>query len=177
MRAVSSRVPPASRNRRSISDAVAAGRFKNNPNYLPRFYTPANFAAVASIRDACDDAGISMVQAAYSWVLKHSALDLANGDGVLLGASTLDQLDANIDACRDDGGDDLPGPVLAALARPRDAARGAPACRLVSDGLAAPSAGGGRAVWRRVVRGVNPFALCFKRSRGCGWFPPPSIAL
>ena len=96
-------------------DAVAAGRFKNNPNYLPRFYTPANFAAVASIRDACDDAGISMVQAAYSWVLKHSALDLENGDGVLLGASTLDQLDANIDACRDDGGDDLPGPVLAAL--------------------------------------------------------------
>lgn len=29
---------------------VAAGRFKNNPNYLPRFYTDANFNAVAMVR-------------------------------------------------------------------------------------------------------------------------------
>ena len=29
---------------------VAAGRFKNNPNYLPRFYTDANFNAVAIVR-------------------------------------------------------------------------------------------------------------------------------
>jgi len=28
---------------------VAAGRFKNNPNYLPRFYTDANFNAVAMV--------------------------------------------------------------------------------------------------------------------------------
>ena len=36
-------------------------------------------------------------------------------DGVLLGASNLDQLDANIDACRDDGGDDLPQAVRDAM--------------------------------------------------------------
>ena len=46
---------------------------------------------------ACDDAGISMVAATYAWLLNHSALREA--DGVLLGASSLEQLDACLDAC------------------------------------------------------------------------------
>ena len=42
--------------------AVAAGRFKDNPNYLPRFYTDANFAALNTINAACDAAGISLLE-------------------------------------------------------------------------------------------------------------------
>ena len=84
---------------------MARGRFLNNPNYLPRFYTEENFAALTPIREACAAAGISMVDASYRWLLHHSAL--GPQDGVLLGATNLDQLDANIRACLDDGGSDL----------------------------------------------------------------------
>lgn len=73
------------------------GRFKDNQNYLPRFYTPANFAAIHLIHQACDKEGISMVEATYRWLLRHSAL--GDNDGVLLGASSLAQLNENLSAC------------------------------------------------------------------------------
>ena len=100
-------------------DDVPKGRFRNNPNYLPRFYTDANFAAVDLIRKACEEAGISMIEATYRWLLCHSALK--GDDGVLLGASSLDQLDQNLAACqvaaRENGGqvEALPENVLQAF--------------------------------------------------------------
>ena len=55
-----------------------------------------------------------MVAATYAWLLNYSALREA--DGVLLGASSLEQLDACLDACANIG--DLPDNV-------RDACGGA----------------------------------------------------
>lgn len=78
-------------------DQVHAGRFKDNPNYLPRFYTDDNFAAVELIRKACETEGITMVEATYRWLLLHSALD--ENDGLLLGASSVAQLTQNLSAC------------------------------------------------------------------------------
>ena len=84
-------------------EIVQKGRFKNNTNYLPRFYTNANFQAVDLIRTACaqcqaeDGKAMSMVEATYRWLLCHSAL--TKHDGVLLGASSLAQLDQNSQAC------------------------------------------------------------------------------
>eukprot|EP00931_Biecheleriopsis_adriatica_P027402 TRINITY_DN16494_c0_g1_i2.p1 TRINITY_DN16494_c0_g1~~TRINITY_DN16494_c0_g1_i2.p1 ORF type:complete len:380 (+),score=85.90 TRINITY_DN16494_c0_g1_i2:93-1232(+) len=92
---------------------VIAGRFKDNPNYLPRFYTEPNFRAVADIRQVCDEAGLDMVTATYAWLLQHSQLDAALGDGLLLGASSMTQLEENIKACQT--AVPLPGPVLAAF--------------------------------------------------------------
>jgi len=79
-------------------DDVAEGRLKNNPNYLPRFYTDANFQAMELIRQACDKEGISTVEASYRWLLRHSALQ-AEKDGILLGASSISQLDQNLESC------------------------------------------------------------------------------
>lgn len=79
-------------------DQVAEGRFKDNQNYLPRFYTEENFKALELIREACDKEGISMVEASYRWLLRHSALD-PQKDGILLGASSVSQLEQNLDAC------------------------------------------------------------------------------
>ena len=76
---------------------VQKGRFKDNQNYLPRFYTDLNFDAVESISHACDEAGISMVEATYRWMLCHSALQ--ETDGLLLGASSIKQLLENLEAC------------------------------------------------------------------------------
>jgi aflatoxin B1 aldehyde reductase len=77
---------------------VAKGRFKDNPNYLPRFYTEKNFKALEIIRRACETEGVTMVEATYRWLLRHSALEEI--DGILLGASSLDQLDQNLAACK-----------------------------------------------------------------------------
>ena len=48
---------------------VLTGRFKENPNYLNRFYTKETFAALDVIKDACDKHAMSMTQATYSWML------------------------------------------------------------------------------------------------------------
>ena len=80
-------------------DVVMDGRFKNNPNYLPRFYTDDNFSALNRLREACKDEGISLLEATYRWLLRHSCLSTSNKDGVLLGASSIEQLNENLDAC------------------------------------------------------------------------------
>ena len=92
---------------------VPAGRFKDNPNYLPRFYTDANFAALQAIAAACNAAGVAVLDATYAWMLRHSALGEA--DGLLLGASSLEQLDANLGACAKAADGALPPPVVAAF--------------------------------------------------------------
>ena len=85
------------RHHQTGCEDVPQGRFKNNPNYLPRFYTDPNFQAVEAIRVACEAHDLTMVDATYCWLLRHSAL--SHTDGILLGASSLEQLDANLVAC------------------------------------------------------------------------------
>ena len=80
-------------------DTVAKGRFKKNQNYLPRFYTPANFEALRIIEEQCQKDEISIIDATFQWLLCHSSLQ-ADYDGFLLGASSLEQLDQNLKACR-----------------------------------------------------------------------------
>ena len=82
-----------------VKDSVVAGRFKDNPNYLPRFYTDVNFDAVQLIRAACDASNISMVEATYKWLLCHSALSGDLADGILIGASSMEQLGQNLLSC------------------------------------------------------------------------------
>ena len=86
----------------TIQPMVATkGRFDNNPNYIPRFYTTDNFKAVQKIHQACIQEGISIIEATFRWLLLHSSLhSTAQGQhGVLLGASSVDQLDENLQAC------------------------------------------------------------------------------
>uniref|UniRef100_A0A7S1LXG2 NADP-dependent oxidoreductase domain-containing protein n=1 Tax=Alexandrium catenella TaxID=2925 RepID=A0A7S1LXG2_ALECA len=92
---------------------VMPGRFKGNPNYLPRFYTDANFKALAKIREACEAHGLPLVAATYAWLLRHSRLDAGLRDGLLLGCSGEAQLEENLAACR--SAEELPAEVLAAF--------------------------------------------------------------
>lgn len=78
---------------------AAPGRFKDNGNYQARFFTEPNFLGVARIADACADAGVGMIEATYRWLLLGSALDVTRGDGFIVGASSLDQLTQNLQAC------------------------------------------------------------------------------
>lgn len=81
------------------NEVVAQGRFKNNENYLPRFYTSANFEAIHLIRAQCEMEQITMVEATFRWLLCHSKLSSSEKDGILLGASSVEQLDQNLAAC------------------------------------------------------------------------------
>ena len=90
----------------AMNGEVKDGRFKNNPNYLPRFYTSSNFRALEVIQRACETDGLTMVEAVYRWLTNHSAL--SEGDGILIGASSLAQLEENLGCClraRGDVGD------------------------------------------------------------------------
>lgn len=77
---------------------VSEGRFKDNPNYMPRFYNDPNFQALDIIQSSLPE-GLNVISATYQWLLRHSML--GPNDGILLGASSLEQLDINLSACAD----------------------------------------------------------------------------
>ena len=93
-------------------DENVKGRFDDNKMYRDRFWNDAYFDAVEGIRAACDVAGVPMAEAALRWLYRHSQLDAAKGDGVIVGASSTAQLRANLGAAK---GDDLPKGVLDAI--------------------------------------------------------------
>jgi 1-deoxyxylulose-5-phosphate synthase len=80
--------------------APAAGtRFDGNRLYQERYWHPAYFDAQQEAGEIAARAGISTVALAFRWLLAQAAVDC-----VLLGASSLDQLETNLIACG--------GPVL-----------------------------------------------------------------
>jgi aflatoxin B1 aldehyde reductase len=98
------------------------GRFKNNENYLPRFYTDANFRAIEIIQAALPE-GLDLITATYIWLRRHSAL--LPTDGILLGASSMTQLEGNLAACEAAVHcDPLPEPLLAAFERAWEVSEG-----------------------------------------------------
>jgi aflatoxin B1 aldehyde reductase len=78
-----------------------SGRFGGNQNYIDRYWKQQSFQTISELQAECDTVGCSMVSAAFSWLLVHSALDGTKGDGVVLGASSIEQLQQNLTACRD----------------------------------------------------------------------------
>lgn len=75
---------------------VAGSRFDGNSMYLNRYWYPQIFNAVEELRVIAGAAGRSMVSLALNWLLHHTDTDC-----VILGASKLDQLTANLAACEE----------------------------------------------------------------------------
>jgi aflatoxin B1 aldehyde reductase len=75
-------------------------RFKDNL-YRSRYWKEAYFEALRVIMTMCDKEGISMTSAALRWMMHHSMLDSASGDGLIIGASQLSQLKENLKRCRE----------------------------------------------------------------------------
>ena len=80
----------------NITDEPAPGRFTFRPNYRDRYWNKAFFEALELLSAACNKENITMVDAAYGWLIHHSELSAAEGDGVVIGASNLDQLKQNL---------------------------------------------------------------------------------
>jgi aflatoxin B1 aldehyde reductase len=76
-----------------LRDNLPPKRLADNPFY----FNDACLEANAGLVRACAEAGISLLQANYAWLLYHSVL--GPRDGIVLGASSVSQLRANLTAC------------------------------------------------------------------------------
>ena len=83
-----------------FEDAPEPGRFARLESYRKRYWKQSYFDAMDEIRKACDAEHIPMVEAAYRWLCNHSKLDASKGDGILLGASKIAQMDQNLEAVK-----------------------------------------------------------------------------
>lgn len=88
------------------------GRFARLKSYRDRYWKTSYFDAVNEIKVACEKEGIPMVEAAYRWLINHSQMRASEGDGILLGASKIQQMEQNM-ASVDKG--ELPESILAAM--------------------------------------------------------------
>lgn len=77
------------------------GRFARRKNYRERYWKPEYLEVIDELIAACAAAGRTPLQAAFAWLAHHSMLDAARGDAIILGASQIAQLDANLRACAD----------------------------------------------------------------------------
>jgi len=66
--------------------------------YRQRYWNTVYFDAVEHVKNACQHAGISLVDASLRWYRHYSKLDFEQGDGVIIGASSLEQLQENMGA-------------------------------------------------------------------------------
>ncbi len=73
---------------------LAGSRFDGNPMYLNRYWHEDYFAAVEDLQKVAREAGKSMVELAFAWLLSQEQVD-----SVILGASRVEQLEQNLKAC------------------------------------------------------------------------------
>lgn len=83
-----------------LNESIKKGRFTYRPNYQDRYWKKSFFDAVGHIRKKCEEIDLTIVEAAYRWLIWHSMLDSERGDAVIIGASRLEQFIQNMDAVK-----------------------------------------------------------------------------
>lgn len=76
--------------------APEPGRFARLKSYRDRYWKQSYFDAIGEIKKACDAENIPMAEAAYRWLVNHSMMRSELGDGILLGASRIEQMNQNM---------------------------------------------------------------------------------
>jgi aflatoxin B1 aldehyde reductase len=94
-----------------IGSVPKEGRFALKSQYLERFWRVSYFDAIKVVREASEQAGLSMVQIALRWLMQHSFLKGQSGDGVIIAASNLKQWEYNLNSLSGE----LPMKVLEAI--------------------------------------------------------------
>ena len=75
---------------------IKEGRFINRPNYQKRYWHDSYFNAIDKIKVVCEKHEINITEAAYRWLAYHSMLNPKRDDGIIIGASSSEQLIQNI---------------------------------------------------------------------------------
>ncbi|EZF30873.1 hypothetical protein H109_07679 [Trichophyton interdigitale MR816] len=84
------------------ADIPADGRYSNTHSggelYRRRYFKDATFDALKIIEPVAEKHKLSLVEIAFRWMLHHSALNIKEGkDGVIIGVSSYEQLEHNLD--------------------------------------------------------------------------------
>lgn len=83
---------------RSLDAPPDSGRFVAERGYRERYWKRDYFDTLRELRQACDDLGLTPVQVAMRWLCGHSLMRAEHGDGIILGASKIEQLQENLNA-------------------------------------------------------------------------------
>lgn len=82
----------------SYDETPQPGRFARLASYRNRYWKKTYFEATERIKKACDNYNIAMAEASYRWLAYHSSLKTSLEDGILLGASKIEQMSQNMNA-------------------------------------------------------------------------------
>ncbi|KAK9782956.1 putative NADP-dependent oxidoreductase domain-containing protein [Seiridium cardinale] len=88
---------------KDIDPAQLEGRFSDNQptgaSYRSRYFKDSTFNALRTIEEAVSKhEGLTLIETALRWTVHHSGLKIKDGnDGVIIGISSLQQLDGNLD--------------------------------------------------------------------------------
>jgi aryl-alcohol dehydrogenase-like predicted oxidoreductase len=80
---------------------ISGTRFDGNQMYLDRYWHDDYFAAVEELAAIARDAGRTLVELSFQWLLNQPVVD-----SIILGASRLEQLEENLKACEGGGLDE-----------------------------------------------------------------------
>ena len=77
-------------------DSPMPGRFARLQSYRNRYWKKSFFEAVSLLATKCGEAKITLAEAAFRWLAYHSSLNQSEGDGIIIGASNMEQLEQNL---------------------------------------------------------------------------------
>jgi aryl-alcohol dehydrogenase-like predicted oxidoreductase len=80
----------------SAAAPIPGSRFDGNKMYIDRYWNSVNFAAVARLSEIAASAARSLVSLSLNWLLRHTSADC-----IILGASKVEHLEANLTACEE----------------------------------------------------------------------------
>lgn len=83
----------------AIEEAPDEGRFAAERGYLERYWKADYFEVLRELAGACEAFELRPIDLAFGWLVNHSLLDTELGDGIILGASKLEHLAQNMQAC------------------------------------------------------------------------------
>jgi aflatoxin B1 aldehyde reductase len=64
--------------------------------YRARYFKDHYFEAIEFLRPIVEKHNLTLLEIALRWMIHHSKLDYAGGDGVIIGCSSLAQLQSNL---------------------------------------------------------------------------------
>lgn len=80
----------------NFEEAPSHGRFTLRPNYKDRYWKESFFNALKDLTLKCKEENLKLPEVAFRWLAFHSELESKFGDGIIIGASKIDQLEDNI---------------------------------------------------------------------------------
>lgn len=84
----------------SYEETPMPGRFNRLQSYRNRYWKKTFFEAVSVLTTKCREVGIEPAEAALRWLAYHSNLDKNQGDGIIIGASNINQLEQNLSSLK-----------------------------------------------------------------------------